>query len=60
MRGVARMTFRGLIALAGTGLTLGAPAAERGDEELRTLAAEAYQAGHIETGHLYLLSLIHI
>ena len=48
MRGVARMTFRGLIALAGTGLTLGAPAAERGDEELRTLDAEAY------------LSLIHI
>ena len=58
MRGVARMTFRGLIALAGTGLTLGAPAAERGDEELRTLAAEAYQAGHIETGHLYLNQII--
>lgn len=40
-------------------LTLtGSVAAKQGDEELRKLAADAYQAGHIETGHLHLQQVI--
>ena len=46
------------MALVWFGLAFAALAAAREDGELRKLAAEAYQAGHIETGHLYLNQVI--
>ncbi|MEC9055704.1 MAG: hypothetical protein VX633_10385, partial [Verrucomicrobiota bacterium] len=52
------MNLCGPATLACIGLTFTALAAERSNEELRELAAEAYQAGHIETGHLHLKQVI--
>ena len=52
------MTYCGWIAFLGTGLALASSVVARGDDELRKLAAEAYQAGHIETGHLHLNQII--
>ena len=50
----ARLVFGGLLAaLLGTTL----PAAQSNDE-LWKLAADSYQAGHIETGHLHLKAMI--
>ena len=41
------------------GFTLSGPvSAKQSDAELRKLAADAYQAGHIETGHLHLQQVI--
>ena len=52
------MNLCGPATLACIGLTFTALATERSNEELRELAAEAYQAGHIETGHLHLKQVI--
>lgn len=53
------MTFRAPAAalLIGLLLPLSGLRAQT-DEELRVLAAEAYQAGHIETGHLHLRTIL--
>ena len=53
------MNLRAPAMLLWIGLTLTESAsAKQIDEELRKLAANAYQAGHIETGHLHLQQVI--
>ena len=58
LRGVVGMTYCGWIAFLGIGLALASSLVVHGDDKLRKLAAEAYQAGHIETGHLHLNQVI--
>ncbi|MDP6207634.1 MAG: hypothetical protein QGG01_04970, partial [Roseibacillus sp.] len=53
------MNFRAPAVLLWIGLALaGSASGKQSDEELRKLAANAYQAGHIETGHLHLQQVI--
>ena len=52
------MTYCGWIAFLGTGLALASSVVALQDDELQKLAEEAYQAGHIETGHLHLNQVI--
>ena len=53
------MDFRAPAVLLWIGLALaGSASGKQSDEELRKLAANAYQAGHIETGHLHLQQVI--
>ncbi len=58
LHGVVGMTYCGWIAFLGTGLALASSVVAREDDELQKLAEEAYQAGHIETGHLHLNQVI--